>query len=501
MRRIAALVIATVLTVAGLAVASPASAFNGGNGDGTQPIITTDNLTTCAIRETGMVYCFGNNGNGQLGRGSTSATQSVAPVAPDGSALSIAVSSGNSVVCAILLNHSVKCWGAGADGRLGNGTTPGSQSTPVQVTGLTRVTSISVGLNTVCATRQDGTVWCWGTPQFDDFTGLPTGIQDEPVKVAGVSNALSVSVGQFHACILRVDKRVVCWGKDSVGQLGDGIARGTGAGPTGLIVVPSITDAKSVVAGVDNTCAVRAAGTVYCWGDNTYGALGNRSIATTTLTPTAVYGISGATSLAMQGYGGCAIVAKALKCWGSDDLGRLGDEQFTTAFAPVRVTASQGNVTQVATSYWNSCEISNGGRIWCWGNGNYGQLGNGSTSSNYTGTGPGNAFGYAATPTKVTVVNSKPGTPTGSSTSAHKIKVSWAAPSTSGGMSAPKDYYIYYQLKGSSTWHRFVDSVSTSRSVYVSGLSSGKYYRFKVVPINWAGTGSTSSYSGYIKSR
>ena len=105
------------------------------------------------------------------------------------------------------------------------------------------------------------------------------------------------------------------------------------------------------------------------------------------------------------------------------------------------------------------------------------------------------------TPRAVTLVNSAPGKPTGSSTAARKIKVSWGAPSSTNGASAPRDYVIYYQLKGSSTWKKFTDAVSTSRSTTVTGLSAGKYYRFKVTPVNWFGSGTSSAVSGYIRSR
>ena len=87
------------------------------------------------------------------------------------------------------------------------------------------------------------------------------------------------------------------------------------------------------------------------------------------------------------------------------------------------------------------------------------------------GAGPGNAFGRAANPVKVPVLNPAPGTPVAASTTAKKAKVSWPAPSASNGASAPKDYYIYYQLKGSTTWKKFTDPVTATRSATVTGLT------------------------------
>ena len=75
------------------------------------------------------------------------------------------------------------------------------------------------------------------------------------------------------------------------------------------------------------------------------------------------------------------------------------------------------------------------------------------------------------------------------------------APSTANGTSAPTDYVIQYKLKGTSTWKTFKDPVSATRSATVTGLTSGKYYQFRVSAKNWAGTGSVSAASGYIKSK
>ena len=157
--------------------------------------------------------------------------------------------------------------------------------------------------------------------------------------------------------------------------------------------------------------------------------------------------------------------------------------------------------TSIAVGSYTACEIASAGKVWCWGANSAGEAGNGSTGSVLYGAGPGLTFGRAIAPQAVPILNSAPGKPTGSSLSAKKVKIAWGAPSTSNGTSAPKDYYIYYQAKGSASWKRFTDSVSTTRTATVTGLSSGKYYRFKVVPVNWAGAGTTSAVSSYIKSK
>jgi len=496
MKRVLSVMFAVTVVVGGMAW--PAQASDGANANGTQPVIALDNTTTCAIRENDTVYCWGSNTSGQLGRTGTDPSLEVWAIGQGVGTPAQSISLQDSTVCVVLITREVSCWGSNLYARLGNGLSSGLQSAPAKVSGMTRVATISVGNRATCASKQDGSVWCWGDPQFTPFTGFAAGVQVTPVKVNGVSNVVDVAVGANHACALRIDKHVVCWGKNDRGQLG----AGDYGSHASAVVVPGIADATAVSVGATNSCAMRAGGTISCWGSNTYYALGVRSTAASFNKPTTVYGISGATSMSMSDYGGCAVVAKRTRCWGINDIGRLGDGQVYQSWTSVTAVASKGNVTSAATTYWGTCEIASGG-VWCWGSGAGGRLGNRSTlgAENGTATGPGISFGVAAPTTKVALTTSAPGKPTGSSTAAKKIKISWTAPSTSNGASAPSDYLIQYRLKGATAWTTFKDTVSTARSVTVTGLKPGKYYQFRVYPKNWAGTGSVSAASAYIKSK
>lgn len=495
MRRV--LVIAIVTAVAALGLAPSASAWDSGNVDGTQPVLALDDNGTCAIREGDTIYCWGNNTYGELGRGSTDPAATVLPVATPYNFTARSISGSAFVRCAVLFTSGVACWGYSSVGSIGNGSTSPAY-TPTAVTGLTGVTGVSVGPSaSVCATKQDGTVWCWGSGHGNVLSSASPANSSVPVQRAGVSAAIDVSVGNNYACALTASHKVLCWGDNGFGQLGDG-TQSDNPTPT---AVPGISDALAISAGLYTTCAIRTGGTVWCWGSNDSGALGIHSTVDHTASPTQVWGISGAVAVSESAYGGCALLSSGtVKCWGSGNFGRLGDEQGTPQFSPVTATSALAKTTAIATSLGHSCTIASG-RIWCWGANTSGKLGDGTTNAALAGTGPGNAFGYAASPTKVPVLNSAPGKPVAKSTVKGRATLTWSAPSTSNGTSVPTDYTIQYRLKGTSTWKTFKDAVSSSRSATVTGLTSGKYYEYRVLPRNWAGTGTTSATASAVKTK
>ena len=155
----------SIAIAASIAVAPSASADQG-SVDGTQPVLAMAAYTTCAIRESGQVYCWGNNENGELGRGNTAPSPYVAPVS--GLTAAIGIYGDVWAFCALLEDRTVRCWGYGGSGTLGDGLGT-SSFVPVTVSGLNHVTSVAIGYGAACATKQDGSVWCWGArtgPRF-----------------------------------------------------------------------------------------------------------------------------------------------------------------------------------------------------------------------------------------------------------------------------------------------------------------------------------------------
>jgi alpha-tubulin suppressor-like RCC1 family protein len=201
-------------------------------------------LDTCALTITGGIKCWGRNAEGQLGNGTTTGPQTCGPFACSNAPVDVlsltsgvaAVSAGGEHTCALTTGGGAKCWGANGGGQLGDGTTTG-HSTPVGVSGLaSAVATISAGDGHTCALTTGGGVKCWGVNRFGELgdgtnTGPQTcysfGCSTVPVDVSGLtSGAASVSAGEAHTCALTIEGDVKCWGLSDSGELGNGTAIG-----------------------------------------------------------------------------------------------------------------------------------------------------------------------------------------------------------------------------------------------------------------------------------
>ena len=262
------------------------------------------------------------------------------------------VSAGGSHTCAMLSGGTVKCWGSGDSGQLGNGST-GTQSIPVSVSDISTVTSVSAGGDFTCAVLSGGTVKCWGYGNYGRLGNGSTSDQSTPVSVSGISTATSVSAGDAHTCAVLSGGTVSCWGYGNYGRLGNGITCermwcSITSSQSTPVSVSGISTATSVSAGATHTCVVLSGGTVKCWGKSYSGQLGNgdyhggHSTTDTQSTPVSVSSLSTATSVSGGGYHTCAVLSGGtVKCWGSGDSGQLGNllcyPFFCTQTTPIGV--------------------------------------------------------------------------------------------------------------------------------------------------------------------
>ncbi|MBU1510151.1 DUF4215 domain-containing protein [Myxococcota bacterium] len=249
---------------------------------------------SCALGMLGEVACWGSNQSGQLGDGvATHETCEGEDCSRTPVAVSILsnvqqISAAGQFTCALRANGTVWCWGANDNGQLGNGTTTAS-NIPVQVSGLTGVSQISAGGNNfACAVRGDYSVWCWGANADGQLGDGSTTDRHTPVQVGSLS-ATSVSCGSNHVCARRADLATWCWGGNSAGQLGTGT---TVSSPVPVQISLPLEDGSVGAGGWYFTCAHSTlSGVVGCWGNNSLGQLGQGNL-TESLVPVIVPGLT-----------------------------------------------------------------------------------------------------------------------------------------------------------------------------------------------------------------
>jgi alpha-tubulin suppressor-like RCC1 family protein len=342
---------------------------------------------TCALTTSGGVVCWGYNYSGQLGDGT--ATDRWTPTAVDGlGSGATAIAIGFSHSCAVTLGGGVKCWGNNSDGQLGDGTTT-NRWTPAAVTGLgSGVAAIAPGGGHTCALTTSGGVKCWGwnrSGQLGDGTRTsrltPTAVIEMGRGVAAIAAST-----QEHSCALTTAGRIMCWGQDSYGQLGDGTAR-RDSRSTPMLVSRLVSGVTTIAAGSAHTCALTTGGGVRCWGGNSAGQLGDGTTANR-WTPTPVSGLgSGVVALAAGDVHTCAVTTGGgVLCWGLNSGGQLGDGTTTNRWTPTAVSGLGSGVTALAAGGVHTCALMTSGDVKCWGANGVGQLGDGTTTSRWTPT-------------------------------------------------------------------------------------------------------------------
>jgi alpha-tubulin suppressor-like RCC1 family protein len=246
----------------------------------------------------------------------------------------------------------VKCWGNGENGELGNDDNMESYI-PVEVSGITNATSISLGGSHSCALVEDGKVLCWGSngigqlgsQSFDEYGDLIE-YSEAPIEVLNITTATSIALGSTHSCALLANSTVMCWGSNEYGQLGDG----TTTDSFTPVSVPGITNVTSIALGYFHSCAVLIDATVVCWGWNNRGQLGDGTT-TDRNTPVEVVVVINPTSIAMGRGHSCVFLTDGkMMCWGENINGQLGDGTTTQRSTPVEVSGlypSPPNATYV----------------------------------------------------------------------------------------------------------------------------------------------------------
>ena len=349
----------------------------------------------CAVTASGGVLCWGANDFGQLGDGTTATPANPASVVGlPATATVTSVATGSDYTCALTSSGNIWCWGDNSAGQLGDGTFTQS-SVPVQVlnpsgdAALSGVIAIAAGQNHTCAVAGDGSALCWGDNSHGELGNGSFLGSNLPVPVSGLTSTVAaISAGSYFTCAVTTGETALCWGEDSSGQLGGGSAVGDSV-PTAVVVgVSSTAQLNGVVAisaGVENACAVATGGTVFCWGANTSGQLGNGTTGAPSSVPVAVLNPDGQSALGgvTTVKGGlddfCAVTgAGAAYCWGANQRAQIGEASDAGTNLPAPVSLLPGDVMAIATGYHQTCALTNGGAALCWALSGGGQTSGGS---------------------------------------------------------------------------------------------------------------------------
>ena len=530
-----------------------------------------------ALSADGTVYAWGRNEYGQLGNGVT-ATNSPIPVAvktagtPIEGKTIVQISAKVWYALALASDGTVYAWGRNEYGQLGNGVTAINSPIPVAVkTAGTpmdgkKIMQVAAGATHSLALATDGTIYAWGKNEYGQLGNDSTINSPIPVavKTAGTpmdgKKIIQIHAGYEHSLALASDGTVYAWGRNNSGQLGKNDATDAHI-PAAVQTLGTPMAGKIIVqlaAGNSQSIVLASDGTVYTWGWNRYGQLGNGTtmnsripVAVVTAgTPLAGKTISqiaagNAHALAMTDDG-------TVYTWGWNQYGQLGNNSTINSSLPVIVkttgTPLAGKmITQIASGGSpNSLVLANDGTMYTWGWGQHGQLGNGTIGTDAktplaVSTAPPSALAPSAPKvtfdgieaTNVTIVNSTtitattpahaaglvdvaidlgdgdelyktaktssyryatvPDAPTNLATAPldNAVRLTWTAPANNGG-SPITDYVIQYSADGGITWSTYSHIASTSTTVTIPFLTPTTY-TFRVAAVNAIGTGAYSA--------
>ena len=305
--------------------------------------ITTGYYHTCVIASDDKDYCWGYGTFGRLGNNSIVQKNAPYPVREFATTVVSQIAAGNEHTCSLNSEGKLYCWGKGINGELGRDVFLGS-NTPTAVNmsnfGTESVKQVVAGDKFTCASTVEGTAFCWGSNATGRTgVGSVSGKTQYPTKVKGFNGKKieSISAGDSHACaVISGGQEVYCWGKNNKGQIGNATFgyRNIASRAFGSSILSGGKTVKNVYAGGEFTCMVLNTGEIYCWGDNSNGQMGSGAATGFLPAPVKVnvpFTSSGETSMYVGKDFLCALRTGEMYCWGNNNNGQVGNGQSSNS--------------------------------------------------------------------------------------------------------------------------------------------------------------------------
>lgn len=366
----------------------------------------------CLLKTDGTAWCWGSNDHGEIGNNAKTDAKIPTQARLPSATKYTSVSAGQESTCALASDGAVYCWGGNDVGVVGvakgwttdaNGNDVpaydvGDIMAPAQLTlvlvpdpsGKLKKTpapkfkAVNVGGKHACAIGEAGDMYCWGENAADQcgYDHLKAPGWDDvavPLQVAGATGIVAISLGDEHTQVLRDDGSLFAFGDNTYGELGNGMKGGTSFTP----VKVNITSVKAIASGDEHVCAMKNDGSVWCWGYGASGALGTGN----TQDLTQPQRVASAQLVASGGnaFHTCAITTgQALQCWGQNSSGEAGTGNISEglgASVTTPTTAMLPTVTMVAPANAATCAVTTDDVLWCWGQNKRGQLADPDASS------------------------------------------------------------------------------------------------------------------------
>ncbi len=338
------------------------------------------NEQTCGKDSIGNALCWGRGTEGQLGDGN--GLDSMAAVTVSSITNVTSLDSFTRTVCAVDGSSNGHCWGDNTYGQIGSGVVGGIYSAPYTLPNAGTWAQLTVGNGHVCARKSGGAIQCWGRNIYGQLgNGTTTDNANVGTQISGGGTFIHLDAGAFFTCAVKSDNTVWCWGQNTYGQLGNSSVTNSSIPVQSSLLGTGIV---KVAAGGSHACSLDGSGNIRCVGRGTVGQLGNGNGTDSWNTTANVIGSFYDKVVAGQDHTCAKKSDNTLWCWGSNSFGQLGDGTGVNSNSPVQIGTAEW--ADVFAGYNHTCGIKTDNTMWCWGNNLNGQLGDGTQTDQYAPT-------------------------------------------------------------------------------------------------------------------